>query len=47
MDENLENRAPVNKNPWNKRQQKSPLALYLLLALLCLTFAYLLSGTAR
>jgi len=35
------------QNPWNKRERKSPLLLYLLLTLLCLILAYLLSSTAR
>ena len=32
---------------WNKREQKSPVFQYVLLAILCLILAYLLSGTAK
>ena len=42
-----ENVSSKNPNPWNKREQKSPLLLYLLIALLCLVLAYALSGTAK
>jgi len=47
VEKNSENISPENKNPWNKREQKSPTVLYLLLALLCLILAYVLSGTAK
>jgi len=42
-----ENKSPENNDLWNKREQKSPLAQYLLLALLCLILAYLLSGSVN
>jgi len=45
-EENPENISPENKNPWNKREQRSPLLLYLLAGLLCAILAYVLSSSA-
>jgi len=39
--------TPQNKNPWNKREQKSPILLYGLIVVVCLILAYVLSGTAK
>lgn len=43
MDDHQENVSPENGNPWNKRESRSPLRLYLLIGLLCLLLAYVLS----
>jgi len=47
MEEDPKNISSENKTTWNKREEKRPLILYILLALFCLTLAYVLSGTAH
>ena len=47
MKDNPDEVSENHETSWNKREEKSPLLQYLLLALLCLILAYVLSGTAK
>lgn len=47
MKNNLDDIPKDHGTSWNKREKKSPLLTYLLLAFVCLVLAYVLSGTAK
>lgn len=47
MKDDSNEKPATHETSWNKREKKSPLLLYLLLAVVCLVLAYVLSGTAK
>jgi hypothetical protein len=47
MKDEFEDKVSGHETSWNKREKKSPLLLYVLLAAVCLILAYVLSGTAK
>ena len=47
MNDEFEDKVNSHETSWNKREKKSPMLLYVLLAALCLILAYVLSGTAK
>ena len=47
MEDRPDNMGPDNPNPWNKREKKSSIFLYLAIAAVCLILAYVVSGAAK
>ena len=47
MKDEFEDKFTDDETSWNKREQKSPVFQYVLLAFLCLVLAYVLSGATK
>jgi len=46
-DKPLDQEKHDHETSWNRREHKSPVFLYVLLAVVCLVVAYALSGTVK